>query len=81
MTILELTKKKKNHKSEQPIDLGLINVDQIVVSKHSDGGFKYFICYKEGKIVKPLCIILLQTTGYVKYFCKRRKKHVFHNQR
>ena len=36
--------------------------------KHSDDGFKHFICYKEGKIVKPLCIILPQMTGYIKYF-------------
>ena len=48
-----------------------MKVDQIVVSdklKHSDGGFKYFIGYKEGEIVKPLCIILPQMTGYIKYF-------------
>ena len=63
--------KKEFHKSKQPSDLDLINVDQIVVSdkfKHSDGGFKYFIGYKEGEIVKPLCIILPQMTGYIKYF-------------
>ena len=63
--------KKEFHKSKQPIDLDLVNVDQIVVSdkfKHSDDGFKYFIGYKEGEIVKPLCIILLQMTGYIKYF-------------
>ena len=63
--------KKEFHKSKQPIDLDLVNVDQIGVSdkcKHSDGGFKYFIGYKEGKIVKPLCIILHQMTGYIKYF-------------
>ena len=36
--------------------------------KHSDGGFKYFIGYKEGEIVKPLCITLAQMTGYIKYF-------------
>ena len=32
-------------------------VDQIVVSEkfeHSDKGFKYFIGYQEGEIVKPL---------------------------
>ena len=55
--------KKKFHKSKQPIDLDLINVDRIVVSdkfKHSDDGFKYFIGYKEAEIVKPLCIILPQ---------------------
>ena len=51
--------------------INLSNVDQTVVSdkfKHSDDGFKFFICYKEGKIVKPLCIILPQMTGYIKYF-------------
>ena len=36
--------------------------------KHSDGGFKYFIGYKEGEIVKPLCIILPKMTGCIKYF-------------
>ena len=63
--------KKEFHKSKQPIDLDLINVAQMVVSdkfKHNDDGFKYFIGYKEGEIVKPLCIILPQMTGYIKYF-------------
>ena len=38
--------KREFHKSKQPINLDLQNVDQIVVSekfKHIDGGFKYFI--------------------------------------
>ena len=63
--------KKEFHKSKQPIDLSLVTVDQIVVSdkfKHSDDGFKYFIGYQEGEIVKPLCIILPQMMGYIKYF-------------
>ena len=63
--------KKEFCKSKPPINFDLINVDQIVVSdrfKHSDGGFKYFIGYKEGEIVKPLCIILPQMIGYIKYF-------------
>ena len=63
--------KKEFHKSKQPIDLDLINVDQIVVSdkfKHNDDGFKYFIGYKEGEIVKSLCVILSQMTRYIKYF-------------
>ena len=45
--------KKEFYKSKQPINLDLINVDQIVVSdkfKHNDGGLKYFIGYKEGEI-------------------------------
>ena len=36
--------------------------------KHNDDGFKYFIGYKEGEIVKPLCIILAEMSGYIKYF-------------
>ena len=63
--------KKEFHKSKQPIDLDLVNVDQIVVSdkfRHYNDGFKYFIGYKEGEIVKPLCIILPQMTEYIKYF-------------
>ena len=59
--------KKEFHKSEQPVDIDLINVDQIVVSdkfKHDNDGFKYFIDYKEVEVVKPLRIM----------------KHVFRNQ-
>ena len=36
--------------------------------KHNNEGFKYFIGYQEGEIVKPLCIILPQMSGYIKYF-------------
>ena len=63
--------KKELHKSKQPIDLMPVNVDQLVTSdkfKHSDEGFKYFIGYQEDEIVKPLCIILPQMSGYIKYF-------------
>ena len=72
--------KKEFYKSKQSIDLDLVNVDQIVVSdkfKHSDDGFKYFIGYKEGEIVKPLCIILPQMSGYIKYFEKGGKNSSF----
>ena len=63
--------KKEFHKSKQAIDLDSVTVDQIVVSdkfKHSEGGYKCFIGYQEGEIVKPLCIILPQMIGYIKYF-------------
>ena len=49
----------------------LVIVDQIVVSdkfKHNNWGFKYFISYQEGGMVKPLCIILPEMSGYIKYF-------------
>ena len=66
-----MVNKKEFHKSKEPIDLMSVNVDQIVVSdkfKHSDEGFKYFIGYQEDETVKPLCIILPQMSGYIKYF-------------
>ena len=63
--------KKEFYKSKLPIDLMFVNIDQIVVSdkfKHSDECFKYFIGYEEGKIIKPLCVIVPQMSGYIKYF-------------
>ena len=72
--------KKQFHKSKQPIDIKPVNVDQIVVSdrlKHSDDGFKYFIGYQEDEIVKLLCIILPQMSGYIKYFEKGGKNMSF----
>ena len=63
--------RKEFHNSKQPINLDLVNVDQIVISnkfKHSDDGFKHFIGYKEDEIVKPVCIILSRMSGYIKYF-------------
>ena len=65
--------KKEFHKSKQPIDLKSVNVDRIDVSdkfKPSDEGFKYFIGYQKGEIVKPLCIILPQMSGYMSFLIK-----------
>ena len=48
-----------------------VNIDQVVVFdkfKHNNEGFKYFIRYQEGEIVKPLSIILPQMSGYIKSF-------------
>ena len=57
--------------SKEPTDLMSVNVDQIVVSdqfNHYNDGYKYFKIYQKGEIVKPLCIILPQMSGYIKYF-------------
>ena len=61
--------KKEFHKSKEPIGLLSVDVDQIVVSykfKYNSQSFKYFIGYLEGGIVKPLCTILPQMSGYIK---------------
>ena len=63
--------KKSFHRRKEPIHLLSVNTDRIVVSdkfKHNNEGFKYFIGYLEDELVKPLCIILSQVSGYIKYF-------------
>ena len=72
--------KKELHKSKQPMNLMSVNVDQIVLSdkfKHNSEGFKYFIGSQEGEIVKLLCIILPQMSGYIKYFKNGNKNNSF----
>ena len=72
--------KKTFHRSKEPNDLLPVDLDQIVVSykfKHPNQSFKYFIGYREGEIVKPLCIILPQMSGYIKYFENDSKNMCF----
>ena len=71
--------KKELYKSKEPIDLMSVNVDQIIVCdkfKHNNERFKYFIGYQEGRIFRPLCIILPEMSGYIKYF-ENDGKNVF----
>ena len=45
-----VVKKKEFHKSKQPLNLDLVNVDHIGISKkfkHNNDDFKYFIGYKK----------------------------------
>ena len=63
--------KKEFEKPKQPINSNLVNLNQIVTSdkfKHNDDDFQYFIGYKKDDIIKTLCIILSQMSGYIKYF-------------
>ena len=63
--------KKEFYKSKEPIHFFSVDVDQIVVSykfEYNDQSVKHFIGYRKGEIAKPLCIILSQMTGYIKYF-------------
>ena len=67
-----MVNKKEFHASKQAIDLSLVDIDKIVVSdkfKLSDNGSKSFIGYLcDDDIIRPLCIILPQMSGYIKYF-------------
>lgn len=40
---------------------------------NSDKGFKYFVGFRDDDIIRPLCIVLPQTSGFIKYFDNDRK--------
>ena len=72
--------KKEFHKSKEPFYLNLVGINKIVISgkfRNNDDGSKYFIDYQEDNIIRPLCIILPQISGYIKYFENRRKSMSF----
>ena len=64
--------KKEFHASKQAIALNKVNTGKIIVSyksKHSDDDFKYFIGYlHDDDVIRPLCVILPQMSGYIKFF-------------
>ena len=57
----------------------MIDTNKIVISDRFelDEGNKYYISYKYGKFVKPLCIVLRQMSGFIKYFDGSRKNMSF----
>ena len=62
--------KKEFHASKQPVASNLVNVNQISISaksEYSDKGFEYFIGHKDDHIIRLLCTILPQMSGYIKY--------------
>ena len=73
--------KKYFYASKQAIPLNLVNTNNIDISyrvKHSDDSFKYFIGYlHDDDVIRPLCIILKQMSGYIKYFDNGSKKVSF----
>ena len=64
--------KKKFYSSKEAILLDSVDLSKIVVSsrwKLNDETYKYFCEYLNNDgIIKPLCVILLQMNGYIKYF-------------
>ena len=58
-----------------------VNANNIVVSyriKHNDDGSKYFIGHShDDDVIRPLCIILPQMSGYIKYFDNSEKNMSF----
>ena len=58
-----------------------VNTSKIVVSdkfKHSDDGFKYLSDYlRDNDVIRPMCILLPQMSGYIKYFYNGGKNMSF----
>ena len=76
--------KKYFHASKQVIALNSVESSKILVSDKfelRDDGCKYFIdCLHDNVVIKPLCIILSQMSGYIKYFDNGRKNMSFLNE-
>ena len=63
--------KKKFYSSKEAILLDSVDLSEIVVSsrwKLNDTTYKYFCGYLNNDVIKPLCVILPQMNGYIKYF-------------
>ena len=63
--------KKEFYSPKQAIPLDSVNLIKIVVSNKwriNDATYKYLCGYLNNDIIQPLCIILPQMNGYIKYF-------------
>ena len=63
--------KKKFHSSKQAISLYSVDLTKIVISKKwkiNDTTYKYLCGYLINDTIQPLCVILPQMNGYIKYF-------------
>ena len=63
--------KTKFYSSKQAISLDSIDLDKIVVSnkcKINDTTYKHICGYLNNDTIQPLCVILPQMDGYIKYF-------------
>ena len=72
--------KKEFYSSKQAISLDSVDLNKIVVSnklKINETTWKYLCGYLNNDIVQPLCIILPQMNGYIKYFDNGNKSMSF----
>ena len=63
--------KKKFYSTKEAILLDSVDLSKIVVSsrwKLNDTTYKYICGYLNNDVIKPLCVILPQMNGYIKYF-------------
>ena len=63
--------KKNFYSSKEAILLDSVDLSKIVVSsrwKLNDTTYKYFCGYLKNDVIKPLCVVLPQMSGHIKYF-------------
>ena len=63
--------KKEFYSSKQAILLDSVDLNKIVISskwKINDTTYKYLCGYLNNDVIQPLCVILPQMSGYIKYF-------------
>ena len=63
--------KKEFYSSKQAISLDSVDLNKIIVSKKweiNDTTCKYICGYLNNDTIQPLCVILPQMDGYIKYF-------------
>ena len=69
--------KKEFYLSKQAILLDSVDLSKIVVSskwKINNTTYKYLCGYLNNHVIQPLCVILPQMSGYIKYFDDGGKK-------
>ena len=72
--------KKQFYSSKQAISLYSVDLTKIVVSKKwkiNDTTYKYLCGYLNNDTIQPLCFILPQMNGYIKYFDDGEKNMSF----
>ena len=73
-------KKKRFYSSKQVISLSSVDTNKIIASdkwKINDTTSKFFNGYLNEDVIKPLCIILPQISGFIKYFEDNAKNMPF----
>ena len=68
------------YSSKQAISLNSVDLDKIVVSnkwKINETTYKYLCGYLNNDVIQPLCVILPQMHGYIKYFVNDGKNMTF----
>ena len=72
--------KKEFYSSKQAISLDSVDLNKIVVSKKwkiNDTTYKHICGYLNNDTIQPLCVVLPQMDGYIKYFNDGGKNMTF----